>query len=227
MVCWSTQFKHVLLELAPAVPIVREHVEAGAGGGQEDRVARHRQRRRPPHRLGEATDLRHRANPGQDLTQAGACLAEQDDLFGLVPDHVGQSRVFTALLAASGDQDDGRRQALQRLDGGVPFVPLESLMYATPCRTRTSSITCSSPRNARRPSPMVALGQPTRMATAATAIAFSTLWAPLTGSPLTRQISSPPPRTVEMMLSPSTNTPRSMARVRLNSTRLPAKPSAA
>src|SRR2546422_6441785 len=103
MVCWSTQLMHVLLELAPSVPIVREHVEAGAGGGQQDRVARRRQRRRRSHRLGEATDLRHRADPGQDFTQAGARLAEQDDLFALAPDYFGQPRILATLLAAASD----------------------------------------------------------------------------------------------------------------------------
>src|SRR3989454_8677248 len=101
MVCWSTQLMYVLLELAPAVPIVREHVEAGAGRGQQDRVARRRQHLRRSHRLGEATDLRHRADPGQDFTQAGARLAEQDDLLGLTPDHFRQSPILSALLAAA------------------------------------------------------------------------------------------------------------------------------
>src|SRR5258708_4018130 len=70
---------HLLLELPPAVGVVREHVEGGARGGEENGVSGAGGAKGPLHRLAQAGAARDGHGPAQGGDDALPSLADGQD----------------------------------------------------------------------------------------------------------------------------------------------------
>src|ERR1700688_2893626 len=140
---------HLRLEDLAAVAEVAELIEAGAGGRQHHRLARHGVPRGRPHRGGERAGELQRRRAAERPLELARGLADQVEAPRFRPRQRRQRREVGALVAAAEDQvHRAVREALERLDGRRRIGALRVVVPGHPALRRHLLHTVRQPAEA-------------------------------------------------------------------------------